>query len=179
MCWPMLAMAGMGAASALKGSYDNAKIAGQMNDASRRQNAELLKQARWENASNNLDVRTKFEEASSEISNNNLQAIQTQGAIRAAVGESMLSGNSMDRIEGMVSLQNTTNNAMVNENYKRDYASILTGTVGSMESTRGQIKTNQNNERKGESALSQAIGAGLGAGSGALTAYASGGGKSK
>lgn len=176
MCWPvMIAMAAMSAASAAKGSYDQAKMIGAQTDASRLQNQELLKQARWENASTNLDIRSKYEEASNEITNNNLQAVQTQGAIRAAIGEGMLSGNSMDRIQMVTEGETVRANAMVNENYKRDYASMLTGSVANVESTNSQVKTNQKTEQKGASKLSQALGVGLAGGSGALTSYAAGG----
>ena len=178
MCWPvMIGMAALSAASAAKGSYDQAKMIGAQTTASRNQNQELLKQARWDNASTNLDIRSKFEEASNEITNNNLQAIQTQGAVRAAIGEGMLSGNSMDRIQRVTDGENVRANAMVNENYKRDYASLLTGSVANMESTKGQIDVNQKNEQKGASKLNQALGVGLAGGSGALNSYAMAGKK--
>lgn len=178
MCWPvMIAMAAMSAASAAKGSYDQAKMIGAQTTASRNQNQELLKQARWENADTNLNIRSQYEAASDEISNNNLQAIQTQGAVRAAIGEGMLSGNSMDRVQRVVEGENVRANAMVNENYKRDYASMLTGSVNNMESTKSQVDLNQRNEQKGASKLNQALGVGLAAGQGALTSYAAGGKK--
>lgn len=178
MCWPMMiASAALSAASAAKSAHDQAKLIGAQTDASRRQNQELLKQARWENASTNLDIRSKFEEASNEITNNNLQAIQTQGAVSAAIGEGMLSGNSMDRVQRVVEGENVRANAMVNENYKRDYASLLTGSVANMDSTKGQIDVNQKNEQKGSSKLNQAIGIGLAAGQGALNSYAMSGAK--
>lgn len=177
MCWLMLGSAAMGAASSIKGSYDTAKAIGAQTDASRRQNAELLKQARWDNASTNLDIRSKYEEASYEITNNNLQAMQTQGAVRAAIGESMLSGNSMDRIQRISDADVIRANAMVRENYKRDYAALLAGTVANIESTKSQVKVNQKNEQKGPSKLSQIIDAGLAAGSGALNSYAMAGKK--
>ena len=178
MCYPlMIGMAAMSAASSIKGSYDTAKAIGAQTDASRRQNAELLKQARWDNASTNLDIRSKYEEASNEITNNNLQAMQTQGAVRAAIGESMLSGNSMDRIQRISDADVIRANAMVSENYKRDYASLLAGSVANIESTKSQVKVNQKNEQKGPSKLSQALDAGLAAGSGALNSYAMAGKK--
>lgn len=174
MCWPlMVASAAMSAAGAAKGAHDTAKAIGAQNTAMRNQNAELMKQARWDNASTNLDIRSKYEEASDEISNNNLQALQTQGAIRAAIGEGMLGGNSMDRVQMVTSGETVRANAMVNENYKRDYASLLTGSVGNFESTKGQINANQKSEQKGESKLSQALGVGLAGGAGALNSWAS------
>lgn len=178
MCYPMMiGMAAMSAASSIKGSYDTAKAIGAQTDASRRQNAELLKQARWDNASTNLDIRSKYEEASSEITNNNLQALQTQGAVRAAIGESMISGNSMDRVQRISDADVIRANAMVSENYKRDYATLLAGSVANTESTKSQVKVNQENEQKGPSKLSQALGTGLAAGSGALNSYAASGKK--
>ena len=178
MCWwMMVASAAVSTASSIKSSYDTAKAIGAQTDASRRQNAELMKQARWENASTNLDIRSKYEEASNEITNNNLQAMQTQGAVRAAIGESMLSGNSMDRIQRISDADVIRANAMVSENYKRDYASLLAGSVANIESTKSQINVNQKNEQKGPSKLSQAIDAGLAGSSGALNSYSSNGKK--
>lgn len=178
MCWPvMIGMSAMSAASSIKGSYDTAKMIGQQTDASRRQNAELMKQARWENASTNLDIRSKYEEASNEITNNNLQAIQTQGAIRAAIGEGLLGGNSMDRVQRITDAESIQANAMVNENFKRDYQSMFAGNVARQDSVNSQVKLNQSNEQKGQSKLSQALGVGLAAGSGALQSYASNGKK--
>lgn len=178
MCYPvMIGTAAMNAASSIKSSYDSVKAIGAQTEASRRQNAELLKQARWDNASTNLDIRSKYEEASSEITNNNLQAVQTQGAVRAAIGENMLSGNSMDRVQRITDADVIQANAMVSENYKRDYASLLAGSVANTESTKSQVKVNQKNEQKGPSYLSQAIDAGLSGGSGALNSYATHGKK--
>ena len=176
MCGPvMISSAALGAAGYIKSSYDTAKAIGAQTDASRRQSAELLKQSRWDNASTNLDIRSKYEEASNEITNNNLQAMQTQGAVRAAIGESMLSGNSMDRVQRISDAEVIRANAMVSENYKRDYATLLAGSVANTESTASQVKVNQKNEQKGQSKLSQALGTGLAAGSGALNSYSANG----
>ncbi|APU03061.1 internal virion protein [Pectobacterium phage PP81] len=175
MCWMAAIPIAMAAASAVKGNHDASKIAGAQATAQRLQSQEMLKQMNVEEASKKLEARSQYEQAASELTNQNLANVAASGSIRAAIGEGMLGGNSMSRVARIAQGNQIREQNMVKDNYERDYQSIMANNVMNRESTASQIAMNNRTETKGESKLGQALNIGLMAGSAAATQYASGG----
>lgn len=173
MCWMAAIPLGMVAAGALKGSYDSSKAEGAAITSSRLSNIEQLRQMNIQNANMSLQAREKLEESTSDLTDQNLSKLQAMGAVRAAIGESGLEGNSMNRVARISEGQYVREAAKVTENYRRDYQSIFAGQLGNIESTRNQIRYSQKSETKGQSALSQAISGALGIGAAAASAFGS------
>lgn len=174
MCWMAAIPIAMMAASAVKGNHDASKIAGAQATAQRLQSQEMLKQMNVEEASKKLEARSQYEQAASELTNQNLANVAASGSIRAAIGESMLGGNSMSRVARIAQGNQIREQNMVRDNYERDYQSIMANNVMNRESTASQIRMNNQTETKGESKLGQALNVAIGAGSAAANQYAAG-----
>jgi hypothetical protein len=119
---------------------EKAKAEGAAEDGQRRTAREQVKQTNMANANLNLTAQDQQEEARKQLSQINLQATRNRGTIRAAVGESGLSGNSMDRI--LNSVENESSNARTDvvDNYHRDYQSIFANQIANVENTKSALK---------------------------------------
>lgn len=98
MCWMVAIPIAMAAVSSISGQQQQAKAIASSNDASRRQAIQMVKESNIQNANSRLEQKQLLEDASQELTAQNMQKVQTMGTIRAAIGEGMLEGNSMDRI---------------------------------------------------------------------------------
>ncbi|AWD92519.1 internal virion protein B [Pectobacterium phage Jarilo] len=147
----------MMAVSAISGNQQQAKAIGQANTQSRQQAIEMLKQSNIQNADAKLEQKQQLEEASSELTSQNMQKVQALGTIRAAIGESMLSGKSFDRVANIEEGKFTREANMVTDNYRRDYANLFAQQVGNTQSTAGKIKLMQQGEGKMKSGLQQVL----------------------
>lgn len=141
MCEPVsIGMATVAVVGATMSAKDKAKGEGAAEDAQRRTAQEQVKQTNMANANLSLTAQDKQEEARKQLSQINLQATRNRGTIRAAVGESGLSGNSMRRIQN--SVENEASNARTDvvDNYHRDYQSIFANQIANTENTKSAIK---------------------------------------
>lgn len=161
MCSPLAIAPAMAAGSAIMGNRDAAKAQNAQNQALAGQNKELIRQGNIQRADLSLEARDKLEEATQELTANNMKSIQAMGTIRAAIGESMLEGNSMNRVEMVASGDFVREAANINENYKRDYQKIFAAQVGIKENTLSQVQQNNSQMQKGKSPLEQALGVGM------------------
>jgi hypothetical protein len=141
MCEPVsIAMAVVAVAGAAMSASEKAKAEGAAEDGQRRTAREQVKQTNMANANLNLTAQDKQEEARKQLSQINLQATRNRGTIRAAVGESGLSGNSMDRIQNSVENESSNARTDVVDNYHRDYQSIFANQIANVENTKSAIK---------------------------------------
>ena len=99
MCWMAAIPVALAGAQAISGQNAQAKMIASQTAAGRRQAMEIMKQTNIQNADLSLQARSRLEEASSELTSQNMQKVQAMGSIRAVIGESMLEGASMDRIK--------------------------------------------------------------------------------
>lgn len=141
MCEPVsIGMAVVAVAGAAMGASEKAKAEGAAEDGQRRTAMEQVKQTNMANANLNLSAQDKQEEARRQLSEINLQATRNRGTIRAAIGESGLSGNSMRRIATSVENESSAQRMEVTDNYKRDYQSIFANQIANVENTKSAIK---------------------------------------
>ena len=141
MCEPVsIGMAVVAVAGAVMSASEKAKAEGAAEDGQRRTAREQVKQTNMANANLNLTAQDKQEEARKQLSQINLQATRNRGTIRAAVGESGLSGNSMDRIQNSVENESSNARTDVVDNYHRDYQSIFANQIANTENTKSALK---------------------------------------
>ncbi|QJD54632.1 DNA ejectosome component [Pseudomonas phage MR1] len=141
MCEPVsIGMAAVAVVGATMGASEKAKAEGAAEDAQRRTAREQVKQTNMANANLSLTAMDKQEEARKQLSQINLQATRNRGTIRAAVGESGLSGNSINRIQRSVETEASNSRMDVTDNYHRDYQSIFANQIANTENTKSALK---------------------------------------
>jgi len=143
MCGPLaipIAMAAMSAAGAAMSASEGAKAKGQMTDTTRKQQNEIVKQANFAENDQKLATVDKQDEARRQLTELNLQTIRNQGTINAAIGESGMSGNSMDRIRNSVDNGASVQRLNITDNYERDYQAIFANRVGSSENAKAAVR---------------------------------------
>lgn len=174
MCWAAAIPIAIAGAQAIGGQNAQAKMIAAQTAAGRRQAMEIMKQTNIQNADLSLQARSKLEEASSELTSQNMQKVQALGSIRAAIGESMLEGSSMDRIKRVTEGQFIREANMVTENYRRDYQAIFAQQLGGTQSAASQISEIYKGEQKQKSKLQMVLDPLAIMGSSAASAYADG-----
>lgn len=174
MCWMEAIPIAIAGAQAISGQNAQAKMIAAQTSAGRRQAMEIMKQTNIQNADLSLQARSRLEEASSELTSQNMQKVQAMGSIRAAIGESMLEGASMDRIKRVTEGQFIREANMVTENYRRDYQAIFAQQLGGTQSAASQIDEIYKGEQKQKSKLQMVLDPLVAMGSSAASAYASG-----
>lgn len=177
MCVPILipvVMAAMATGSAAMGASEQAKAKGAATDAQRKNQQEIIKQANMQDADTALTMVDKREEAQRQLTEVNLQALRNRGTINAAVGESGMSGNSIDRIRRSADNDASAEKMNITDNYNRDYAAIFQNRVGAVENARSAVRGGGGQGAKVNNIANalNIVGAGLGG-------YAAGGGFSK
>ncbi|QHJ81816.1 MAG: hypothetical protein [Bacteriophage sp.] len=179
MCWMAAIPIAMAGAQAISGQSSEAKMLGAQNDMKRRQSTQMIKESNIQNANSSLEQKQKLEEATADLTTKNLDKVQAMGTIRAAIGEGMLEGASMDRIARTEEGKFIREANAVTDNYRRDYASLFAQQLGTSVSTMDQVKELQASEGKGKSKLMQVLDPLSVMGSAGASAYASGGFDSK
>ncbi|QXV73007.1 internal virion protein B [Edwardsiella phage PVN09] len=174
MCWAAAIPIAIAGAQAVGSQYAQAKMIASQTAAGRRQAIEIMRQTNIQNADLSLQARSRLEEASSELTSQNMQKVQAMGSIRAAIGESMLEGASMDRIKRVTEGQFIREANMVTENYRRDYQAIFAQQLGGTQSTASQIDEIYKGEQKQKSKLQMVLDPLAIMGSATASAYASG-----
>lgn len=143
MCGPLaipIAMAAASAAQSAMAAKDAAKAAGAAEDQQRKQKMELIKGMNIKNQDLTLQDKQNLQDTLYQKSENNLQAVKAMGSVRAAIGESMLRGHSMERIQRDTEGQLIRANAGLQENYERDYSKIYIQREQNKVNTAAQIK---------------------------------------
>lgn len=141
MCEPvsigMAAVALVGGVMSAKGKAD---AEGNAEDAQRRDAREQVKQMNMANANLNLTAQDNADEARRQLTEINVTALRNKGTVQAAIGESGLSGNSMDRVKRSVENEASNARTSVNDNYKRDYQSLFANQIANTENTKSALK---------------------------------------
>ncbi|KPA96903.1 virion core protein, T7 gp14 family [Pseudomonas asplenii] len=175
MCEPVsIGMAVVAVAGAAMGASEQAKAKGAATDAQRKNQQEIIKQANMQDADARLSMVDKQDEARRQLTEVNLQALRNQGTINAAVGESGMSGNSIDRIKRLADNEASAEKMNITDNFDRDYAAIFQNRVGAVENARSAVRGGGGQGMKVNNIANalNIVGAGL-------SGYAAGGGMSK
>lgn len=142
MCEPVsITMAVMAVAGAAMGASEKAKAEGQAENARRKSQIEMIKQMNIANADLSLEAKDKAEQARQQMTEINLKSLRNRGMVAAAIGESNLAGNSMNRIKQVTDAQSSRETMSVLDNYQRDYQTIFANQVGNVENTKSQMNS--------------------------------------
>ena len=140
MCEPVsIGMGIMAVAGAAMSASNQAKAEGAAIDAQNRQAQEMVKQMNYSDANLNMQERDLKEQQMQELTETTLNGIRNQGMVRAAVAESGLEGNSMNRIERDVAGQTVKERAGITDSYNRDYAAIFGNRIANIQNTKSAI----------------------------------------
>lgn len=140
MCEPVsIGMGIMAVAGAAMSASNQAKAEGAAMDAQNRQATEMVKQMNYSDANLKMQERDLKEQQMQELTETTLNGIRNQGMVRAAVAESGLEGNSMDRIERDVAGQTVKERAGITDSYNRDYAAIFGNRIANIQNTQSAI----------------------------------------
>lgn len=169
MCNPAVAMAGVGAAQGIMQARETAKAEGAAEDARRKNQIEMIRQMNYQNADLQLSLRDKHEQAQQQLTEINLTSLRNTGLVNAAIGESGISGASMDRIKRVTQAETSRERVGVMDNYQRDYQAIFADQVSNVENTKTQLRTMPKVRRT--SLLSHALNIAAGTAQGAATGY--------
>lgn len=148
MCWmAAIPIAMQGASMMMGGMQAEQAKAGQI-DQSRRQAFEMVKQMNYTDASLKLEERDLVDSTVNEMTQGNMNRVRNMGTMRAAIGEGMVEGNSMDRILRVTEGDFLREQQGLTDNYQRDYSQILGKRISNVEGTKAQIESMQKSEPK-------------------------------
>lgn len=144
MCEPVSIMMAVGAvaglASGAMGAKQQAKAEGAQEDARRSNMHEQITAMHRADADMNLETHDKWDEARSQLTETNLTALRNRGTMRAAIGESMMEGQSMDRLQRDVENGASHEKMAILDNYDRDYATLFQNKVSNVENTKAALR---------------------------------------
>lgn len=175
MCDPMtmaVTMGAVGVGQGLVGDYEQMKAYGDAVTQQRKQQVEIIKQMNYQDVALRQDQRNAYDTAVRDLEDMQLNAIKNQGAVKAAVSESNLEGNSMDRLVRDVEGSDLRAANSVTENYERDYTSILGQRYQNWE--QGKSSFNSMGKIRKPSKLSRALNIATSGISGATSGYSMG-----
>ncbi|ANY29053.1 hypothetical protein UNOSLW4_0190 [Pseudomonas phage UNO-SLW4] len=159
MCEPVSIMMAVGAAAGLAsgamGAKQQAKAEGAAEDARRANGHEQILAMHRADADMNLETQDKHLEARSQLTETNLTALRNRGTVRAAIAESGMEGNTMDRVQRDVENQASHEKMAILDNYERDYATIFQNKVANVENTKAALRGSRS--AVGTSKLAQAL----------------------
>lgn len=148
MCWmAAIPIAMQGASMMMGGMQAEQAKAGQI-DQSRRQAFEMVKQMNYTDAALKLEERDLVDSTVNEMTQGNMNRVRNMGTMRAAIGEGMVEGNSMDRILRVTEGDFLREQQGLTDNYQRDYSQILGKRISNVEGTKAQIESMQKSEPK-------------------------------
>ncbi|WAK44887.1 putative Internal virion protein [Erwinia phage pEa_SNUABM_57] len=148
MCWMVAIPIAMAAAQGLQSNMQGQQAAAAGIDQSRRQQMEMIKQMNYKDANLKLKERDLVDSTVQEMTQQNMNRVRNMGTIRAAIGEGMLEGNSMERVARVTEGDYLREQQGLTDNYHRDYSVILGERIANTEQTVSQINEMQKSEPK-------------------------------
>lgn len=174
MCWvSAIPIALQGTSMLMGGMQANQAKAAQI-DQGRRQSWQMIKEMNYNDANLKLESRDLLDSTVQDLTQANMNRVRNMGTIRAAIGEGMLEGNSMERVARVTEGDFLRESQGLTENYQRDYSVILGKRIANRENTVSQIKEINKSEPKLKSKKSILLDALVAAGASAGAAAASG-----
>ncbi|WPJ67471.1 internal virion protein [Escherichia phage Carena] len=175
MCWMAAIPIAMQGASMVMGGMQGEQAKAAQIDQGRRQSWQMIKEMNYNDANLKLESRDLIDSTVQEMTQANMNRVRNMGTIRAAIGEGMLEGNSMERVARVTEGDFLRESQGLTENYQRDYSVILGKRLANHENTVSQIKEINKSEPKLKGRLEQIIDP-LGLGMGKLAGIATAGG---
>lgn len=175
MCWVAAIPIAMQGASMVMGGMQSEQAKAAQIDQGRRQSWQMVKEMNYNEANLKLESRDLIDSTVQEMTQASMNRVRNMGTIRAAIGEGMLEGNSMERVARVTEGDFLRESQGLTENYQRDYSVILGKRIANRENTVSQINEINKSEPKLKGKLEQIIDP-LGLGMGKLAGIATAGG---
>lgn len=154
---------------------EQAKQIGAAEDQQRREKMEMIKSMNIQNQDLTLQDKQNMFDTFARKSDNNLEAIQANSVVRNAIGESGLTGRTVERVSRDTDAQRIRANAGLQENYERDYSKLYIQREANKQQTAAQIAGMAKIQHPSRTA--QTVGILMGAASAGASAYFGGAGK--
>ena len=151
MCDPVTGAAvggGLGVASGIMNQKEEMKAKGARIDAQRRQKIEVVRSMNFADAQIHQEYRNLWDTTVAELGDMDLQAMKNRTTMAAGISESGMEGRTTDAIMRATIGQDLKAKARVDENYQRDYASILGAQYSNWEQGKAQFKGIQEESKK-------------------------------
>lgn len=175
MCWVAAIPIAMQGASMIMGGMQGEQAKAAQIDQGRRQSMQMVKEMNYNEANLKLESRDLIDSTVQEMTQANMNRVRNMGTIRAAIGEGMLEGNSMERVARVTEGDFLRESQGLTENYQRDYSVILGKRISNRDNTVSQINEINKSEPRLKGKLEQIIDP-LGLGMGKLAGIAAAGG---
>ena len=175
MCWMAAIPIAMQGASMIMGGMQGEQAKAAQIDQGRRQSMQMVKEMNYNEANLKLESRDLIDSTVQEMTQANMNRVRNMGTIRAAIGEGMLEGNSMERVARVTEGDFLRESQGLTENYQRDYSVILGKRIANRDNTVSQINEINKSEPRLKGKLEQIIDP-LGLGMGKLAGIAAAGG---
>lgn len=157
MCWVAAIPIAMQGTSMLMGGMQANQAKAAQIDQGRRQSWQMIKEMNYNDANLKLESRDLIDSTVQEMTQANMNRVRNMGTIRAAIGEGMLEGNSMERVARVTEGDFLRESQGITENYQRDYSVILGKRIANRENTVSQINEINKSEPKLKGKLEQII----------------------
>lgn len=174
MCWMAAIPIAMQGVSMVMGGMQGEQAKAAQIDQGRRQSWQMIKEMNYTDANLKLEERDLVDSTVQEMTQANMNRVRNMGTIRAAIGEGMLEGNSMERVARVTEGDFLRESQGLTENYQRDYSVILGKRYANRENTVSQINEINKSAPKLKSKKSILLDALVAAGASAGAAAASG-----
>lgn len=150
MCWMVAIPLAMAAAQQMMGNQQKQQeTAGQI-DQMRRQKIQMINQMNYTDRNLQNQERADYKDTIDQLTQNNMSNVRNMGTIRAAMGETNLSGNSMDRIQRVTQGDMIRQQMGLTDNYEKDYQKIMGERVSNYENTSNQFNALKEPKLKGK-----------------------------
>lgn len=125
MCEPAtIAMTAVAVVGSVVDGKNKQKAATAQEEARRMQKIEMMRQANVNDANLQLQDMGNYDEARELLAQANIEAIQTEASVSTAIGESMIEGKSMERVQRQTANQALHTKSDINKSYERSYYNI-------------------------------------------------------
>lgn len=150
MCWMVAIPLALAAAQQVMGNQQKQEATAGQIDQIRRQKIQMITKMNYDDKDLQLQERQSYQDTVNQLSQNSMQNVRNMGTVRAAMGETMLSGNSFDRIQRVTQGDFIRSQMGLNENYEKDYAKIMGERVSNYENTSNQVAAMKEPKLKGK-----------------------------
>ncbi|WP_197240971.1 virion core protein, T7 gp14 family, partial [Pseudoalteromonas sp. SWN29] len=148
MCWVAAIPIAMQGASMIMGGMQGEQAKAAQIDQGRRQSWQMIKEMNYNDANLKLESRDLLDSTVQDLTQANMNRVRNMGTIRAAIGEGMLEGNSMERVSRVTEGDFLRESQGLTENYQRDYSVILGKRIANRDNTVSQINEINKSEPK-------------------------------
>lgn len=140
MCWAAVIPYALQGASMVAGGLQSEQAKAAQIDQGRRKSWEMVREMNYTDANLKLQSRDLIESTIQDMTQNNMSRVRNMGTIRAALGEGMLEGKSLERVERITEGDYLREAQGLTENYQRDYSVILGQRHANRDNTKHSIE---------------------------------------